>query len=297
MKNGILVGMMLLVGIGANAQELNCQVSLNADQVRSQEQQLFQQLEKAIERFMNTTKFTNIDFGDGEQIDCGLTITLSDRSTTTSFEATVQVSYSRPVFRSNYNTPVLQYFDRNWRFTFAPSEPLFYTPNTNNSPLVQLMVFHALTIIGMDFDTFSHRGGTPYYTEALDIVNNAAQNSGVPGWGAFTDTRDRYWISENLNNPVFADFREALYLYHRKGIDLLVDDPTAARKSILTALEKIKRTNEGKQGSLMVNIFFDAKSQELINIFSRASAEDRQKLVDLLLELDPLNAAKYRKLI
>ena len=291
------MGCVLLMASWGKAQELNCQVSVDAKQVQSQEQQLFSEMQEALERFMNTTKFTDLEFQDNERIDCGLTITLSKTSTTTSFQATVQVSYTRPVFRTNYTTSVLQYYDREWRFTYTPSERLFYTPNTNNTPLVQLLSFYALTVIGMDFDTFANRGGDPFHTQALNIVNNAAQNSGVSGWGSFGDSRDRYWLSENLNNPVFVDFREALYLYHRLGIDMLVDDPDKARASILEALKKIKRTNDANPGALMINIFFDAKSKELVNIFSRSTGAERQQAVDLLLELDPTNAPKYRKLI
>lgn len=281
----------------AEAQELNCQVSLDTKLVQSQEQQLFEQMKEAIERFLNTTKFTNLEFAADERIDCGLTITLGAQSTTTTFEATVQVSYTRPVFRTNYNTPILQYFDRNWRFTYAPSERLFFTPNTNNTPLVQLLAFYAFTIIGMDMDTFADKSGDQFLTQALNIMNNASQNGALPGWNSFGDTRDRYWLIENLNNPVFVDFREALYLYHRKGMDLLVDEPEKARKAILTALQKIKRTNDANPGSMLINIFFDAKSDELVNIFSRGDAAMREQAANLLMELDPLNAADYKKLI
>ena len=287
----------LIIASQANAQELNCTVKVNGDQVQTQERQVFTDMENAIQQFMNTQKWTEEEFEEYERIQCNILITLNKGNSITNFNATVQIQSMRPIYGTEYESPVLNFFDNKWTFTYNPSQPLIFSENTYTTELTSLLAYYAYIMIALDFDTFSKKGGNPYYERALNIVNNSQSNGGSGWQGIGGDIRDRYWLVTNLNSPQFDDFRIGLYEYHRLAMDTFTDDPVAARQQIVNVLEKVKRVREQQPTSVTLNNFFDAKSLEITNIFSRADEDMRQKVVDLLINLDPTNAGTYRKLL
>ncbi len=281
------------------AQELDCNVTLDFVRVRTQETQVFAEMEKAMETFLNTRQWTKDRFEGVEKIKCGMSVIFDSESDFSKgiYKARVTIQSFRPAYMTSYESMVMNYLDRNWVFEYRPSDPMIFNENSYTTELTSLLAYFAYFIIALDYDTFEPNGGDPYYQTALNILNNSLQGRGAPGWNAQGDFRDRYWLIQNMTTAGYSDFREALYLYHRKGLDLLVDKPDVARKNILEALKKLDKVRQNLPGTLMLNVFFDAKNKELQNIFSRGDMQIRTQAVDLLSLLDPVNSNEYRKML
>lgn len=297
MRNLLFVVLSLMISNAVVAQELNCTVKVNGDQVQTQERQVFTDMENAIQQFMNTQKWTDKEFEEEERIQCDILITLNKGSSIIDFGATVQIKSMRPIYGTEYESPLLSFFDNKWKFSYSPSQPLIFSENTYTTELTSLLAYYAYITIALDFDSFSQKGGNPYYERALNILNNSQSNGGAGWQGVGGDTRDRYWLVTNLNSPQFDDFRTGIYEYHRLAMDAFADDPDAARQQIVTVLKRMKRVRDQQPTSVTLNNFFDAKALEMANIFSRASDTMKQEAVDLLIGLDPTNAGVYRKIL
>ncbi|GAA4820302.1 DUF4835 family protein [Algivirga pacifica] len=280
------------------AQELQVDVSMNGDRVQTQERQLITGLEKTIKDFMNKQEWSSDDFEDFERIKLNMQINLTANSSPAeqNYEADVQLLSVRPVYRTDYESPLFNYLDNDWRFSFGPSDPLVYTNNVYSTELVSLMSFYAYLVMGLDYDTFSMEGGTPFYVKAQEIANYS-QQSGGKGWNLFGEKQDRIYLIDNVLSPQFKPFRAALYEYHRLGLDTFEEDPDNSRKVILQALKKIQGVRKNVLISIMLDSFFRAKSSELLNIFSQGDAAVIEEAVNILVEVDPSNANKYRKLM
>ncbi len=279
------------------AQELNCTVILNTQRLQTQETQIVGQIKTAIEQFMNTTKWTNDTYAPNERIKCTIYITFDAGSDIPQgkYAATVQIQSIRPVHGTNYETPMLNFFDRNFSFDYAPSQPLIFSENTYTTNLTASLAFYAYMILAMDQDSFANMGGSPFYERILNIVNISIQ-AGGGGWSS-NDSRNRYWLSENLNSPQFLPLREAFYTYHRLVLDDFLNNTDEKRKQMLEVLRKIKQVQDLRPNSVAINAFFDAKNTELINIFSQGEEATVAEAVELLARLDPPNASKYKRLL
>jgi hypothetical protein len=297
MKTIFLLSFFVFQTILLNAQELLCNVVVNDQQVQTQERQIFREMEKAIANFMNNTEWTKDKFSQEERISCNILITLLSSSNVTSgkYVANMQLKTERPIFGTDYLSPVINYLDSKFSFEYNLSQPLIFSENAYTTELTSLLAYYAYIILALDYDTFSPKGGNPYLERALNILNNS-QQAGGQGWSSFGDTRDRYWLLDNLNSPQFADFRQALYEYHRLGMDTFDQDNEAARKVILESLKKMRKVKETVPQTVTMAAFFVAKVNEILNIFSRASLQERTTAVEQLVILDPINADNYRKL-
>ena len=278
------------------AQELNCSVSVNASQIQTSDAGIFKDLENSIEQFMNGRKWTNDTYKNHEKIVCNMLITITKMPSIGSFSASVQVQSARPVFNSNYTSLLFNFADREWEFEYIESMPLEYNDNTFTSNLTSMLAFYAYLIIGLDLDSFSELGGTPYFQRALSVVNNA-QQSGLPGWQAIGSNRNRYWIIENLNNPQMIDLRKAIYNYHRHGLDIFESNPDQGRQVILNGLKEIKKVRDINPNSILVVTFFDSKGKELADIFSDGNIQIRRQAYDIITAIDPSNRSNYEKII
>lgn len=278
------------------AQELNCSVSINSSQVQTSDAGIFRDMKNAIEQFMNGRKWTNDVFKVHEKIVCNFLITITKMPAIGTFTASVQVQSARPVFNSTYTSLLFNFADREWEFDYIESMPLEYNDNTFTSNLTSMLAFYAYLIIGLDYDSFSELGGTPYYQKALAVVNNA-QQSGTPGWQAIGSNRNRYWIIENLNNPQMIDLRKAIYTYHRHGLDRFESNPDESREVILSGLKDIKKVRDINPNAILVISFFDAKGKELANIFSDGNIQVRRQAYDIITAIDPSNRSMYEKII
>jgi hypothetical protein len=185
--------------------------------------------------------------------------------------------------------------DKNFDFYYAEGQAIDFSDQNYISNLSSLLAFYANVIVGMDYDSFSKMGGTPYYAKAQNILNNA-QNSANIGWKAFEGLRNRFWLIENLNNKSFLPIREALYTYHRNGLDEMADNPTKGQKSIVELLPEFEKLDQLKQGAMLTQLFFTAKSDELVDVLQNASAQGKMQAYQILSKIDPTNAAKYEGL-
>jgi hypothetical protein len=295
-----IILLVLAISFGkAYAQELKCRVIINATQVQTTERQVFTDLERAITQFMNNRRWTNETYKPEERILCNLQLTIQNTEKLGSYTAVAKIQSSRPVYGTNYESLVLSYIDKSFEFDYVQSQPLDYSDNNVTTNLTAMLSFYAYIIIGLDQDTFSKLGGTPHFQKAQIIMTQAAQQfNNVNGWQTFgSDNQSRYWLIENLMSPPLMPIRESLYTYHRIALDNFEKEPDNARSQIVDVLGKIKIANSQKRLSVLFASFFDAKKNELIKIFSQGDLQERQQAYDLLIELDPVNASKYKKII
>ncbi|MBS1542794.1 MAG: DUF4835 family protein [Bacteroidetes bacterium] len=287
----ILLGAPLLLA----AQELNCKVTINADQVSTSDRGVFKDMERSISAFMNTRKWTTDTYKNYERIDCSIFLNISKMPAIGSFVASAQVTVARPVYNTNYETVLLNFADREWEFEYIESLPLEYNDNTYISNLTSMLAYYAYIIIGMDADSFSEKGGDPYFQKALTVVNNA-QSSNRPGWQSIGSTRNRYNLIENINNPQMIELRKNTYRYHRLALDTYDKNPDESRQIILQALKNIKAVWQIYPSAIFVISFFDAKANELVNVFSEGNLNVRREAYDILTTVDAKRNI-YQKII
>ncbi|CCH53760.1 hypothetical protein BN8_02881 [Fibrisoma limi BUZ 3] len=296
--------LLLLLGLSglalAQAQELNCQVNINSDQLIAQQKTDFSyvnQLKTVISEFMNTRRWTNDQFTPAERINCSLNINLVKSLTQGVFEATAQIVVTRPVYGTSYETTTFSYVDRAFNFVYLPTTPIYFRENVYSDELTSLLAFYANIILAADYDTFSRQGGNPYIQRAYAIVNLAQQGSVNSSWQTGGDRRNRYWLIENMQNQQLTPFRDAMYTYHRQGLDVFGANPVQVRKQTLDLLTTIRTIGQQLPNSVLLNSFFDAKGEEIYNILFEGTQPERKKAFDLLSFLDPSKTETYRKLL
>jgi Domain of unknown function (DUF4835) len=277
-------------------QDLDCDVIIDSEQIQTTDRVVFQDMERAIENFMNGRDWTPDEFRTEERIKCSLSITLVTMPTIGNFTATVQVRSSRPIYNTNYESIILNFADRDWAFTYVESQPLEFNINSYTSNLTSMLAFYAYIILGLDYDSFGELSGSQYYQQAQVIVNAATQSS-FPGWSSLESTRNRYALLEDLTNNQIEPLRIGIYKYHRLGMDVFESDPETTRSVVLDVLESIRAIKERYPSSIFVISFFDAKADELVNIFDQASIQDKRKAYNLLTELNPNKTDVYNKII
>ncbi len=284
-----------LLPFSLSAQELMCRVSVNYSKVTTTNTQVFQDMQRDISQFMNTTKWTDYIFSNRERIDCSILINIEQFNGVDEFTATLQVSSSRPVYDASLTTPVLNIKEKKgFKFNYMSNEPLEFNENTYTSELPYVLAFYAYLIIGYDFDTFSELGGSNFFVKAQKIVANA-QSSGIDNWKANgTDKEDnRYYIAKYLNSPVYKPFRQALYKYHRLGLDMMTSDVAQGRQNISSALENIRKVYQKQPNSFLINIFLETKRQEIKNIYSEAPPQEVNRIKQIMKQIDPAHTDFY----
>lgn len=286
----------ILLSTSSFSQELNCKVQVLSQSIQGTDKRVFETLQTAIFELMNNRKWTNDAFQNSERIDCSILINITERPSTEEFKGTLQIQARRPVFKSSYNTVLLNNNDNDFQFKYLEGQPLEFTENLHLSNLTSVLAYYAYLIIGLDYDSFSPDGGTLYLQKALAIVNNAQSGSDI-GWKAFDGSNNRYWLINNMMDASFVSLRDCMYKYHRLGIDLMADNKDAGRAAILESLEELKKVHQIKPLSYSLQVFFNAKSDEIINIFSGSFSDEKAKIVNLLNEIDPTNSNKYQKII
>lgn len=291
---------LLIVFIGLTnylcAQELNCQVQITTQQVSGTDKRVYDNLKTAIFEFMNNQKWTNEIFKNNERIDCTILINITDRPAVDEFSATLQIQSRRPVYETSYNSVLLNYMDNDIHFKYSETQPLQFSETSYTSNLTSILAFYAYMVIGLDYDSFSLNGGTPYFQKALAITNNA-QGSDEKGWKAFDGTNNRYWMIYNMLDAPFIALRECTYNYHRKGMDIMYQNKEAGRKVILESISSLTKVYNIKPLSISLKIFFNAKADEIINIFTAAKPEEKTALMSVLTQIDLTNSNKYQKIL
>lgn len=277
-------------------QDLNCDVVIDAARIETSDQRVFEDMEKAFEDFLNTRDWSPDEIKPEERIKCGLSITLNEMPSIGVFKATVQIRSARPIYNTTYESILLNFADRDWAFEYIESQPLNFNDNDYISNITSMLAYYAYVMIGLDYDSFGKLAGTPYYQKAQNIVTNAQQGN-RPGWGALESTRNRYALITDITNQQMEDLRIGYYKYHRLGLDVFESNPEETRKQVMEVLESIKKIKDRYPSSIFVISFFDAKSEELVDIFADGSLQEKRKAYNLLVELNPTKEDSYKAIL
>lgn len=285
----------------ALGQELQCKVRLNYSQLNlntSGDREVFAELESAISDFMNNQKWTNDIYGPGEKIRCNLNINLIRSSGQYSYSGTAQFQVIRPVYGTTYESITFNFLDRSFDFSFAPeNRQMLFNEQAFTSNLTSMLAFYSLTALAIDYDSFSRLGGNPFVDRLYNIVSLAGTAVGGPWKSEKTDIRERYWVMENLRNQQFASFREGFYNYHRLGLDNLTTRPAESRKIISDYLEAVRALNTLQPGAPLIGLFFDAKSEEIVNVFSDATKKEKEAVYKICSGISPDKTEILRRLL
>jgi hypothetical protein len=293
MKLKLYSFLLLFIGI-AQAQQLNCTVNVNADQVTITNKQIFNTLQKSLTDFINKTDWTGVSYKQEEKINCSMYITVSAYDSN-QFTATIQVQSSRPIYGSTYSSPILNFNDKDFSFKYNEFENLNFNPTNFESNLVSVIAFYSYIVIGMDADTFSKQGGSKYLETAQDVAN-VAISGGYKGWGQADGTQNRYFLINDMLSNTFSSFREALYEYHFEGLDIMQSDLKSAKLKIKDAISTLGKINETRPNAFITRIFFDAKSDEIVSIFSAGPSIDSKDLIGKLNTISPINSSKWAQI-
>lgn len=291
MRNLILLFLLCFTTVGF-AQELNCNVAVNAQLTGNENLQVFKTLENELKEFVTKTQWTKKSFEPQERIDCNIAITIKSYNGD-NFTGTIQVQSSRPIYGSTYTTPVYNINDKEFSFNYIEFQNLIYNPNQYESNLVSVLAFHVYMILGMDAETFEKNGGDPYFKQAQRIVNFSQQEQ-FKGWKLEDGLQSRFALIDNILSPTFSDFRTVMYNYHIRGLDVMSSDPKTGKNEIALALGYFKEMSSRRPNSYLSRVFFDAKAEEIGQIYSGGPTVDIDNLVDVLNRVAPTHSDKWR---
>jgi hypothetical protein len=276
-----------------SAQELNCTVTLNSDQVSQTNQQIFKTLERSLNDFVNKNKWTNRVYKKNERVNAQMFITITEYESNR-FKGNIQIQSSRPVFNTSYETPIFNYKDNQFNFEYIEFQPLIFNENVYESNLVSVISYYVYIILGLDADTFALEGGSEHFRTAQKIVTQA-QGSNSAGWSQSTD-RSRFELVDNLLSNTYREYRVAMYNYHRKGIDILGDNNSTGKQVISGTMKLFETMINRRPNAFLIQTFFDAKSDEIQNIFSDGPKVDVVKLKETLNRIAPLYSSTWNEI-
>jgi hypothetical protein len=295
---------LVCLGLPSSAQELNCKVKVLSTAIQNVDRQVFTNMEKFISDFMNTRKWTTEEFGANEKIDMNIMINLTGRSPEEDiYSGTLNIQASRPVYNSGYMSPLVNYIDKDLVFKFSQFTSLQFDDNRISggdpmaSNLTAVLAYYAYIVIGLDYDSFAPDGGAPYLKRAQNVVNNAPeQGNSIGGWKAVEGNKNRYWIIDQLLSPRFADVRTFWYSMHREGLDKMQSQPEEARLRVLEGIPKLFAVNAANPSSILIQFFFNAKSDEMMKVVAQLPKEQRGPYITQLSQMDVPNSARYQSL-
>jgi len=253
--------------VSALAQELRCNVTISSQRIQGANQNLFRTMQSDIYEFMNTRKWTDNIYGYDEKLKCNIMISLEEQLSADEFRGTIQVQLIRPVFDSSYETTILNIKDNDFRARYVEFQPLEFNETSNRDNLTNILAYYAYIILGFSYDSFSLEGGTPYFEKAQAIVNNS-QGLAVKGWKSFESERNRYWLTENVLNKSYGDYRKCMYNYHRNGLDLMSQRVEEGRANIAESLRDLQKVFRKRPSTYILQMFFDSKSSTRTRVFS-----------------------------
>ncbi len=296
LKRYLFLSLLLISSITGFSQELNCSVSVSSQKIQGTNREIFRNMQKDIYEFMNTSRWTDNLFAYDERIECNMVFTLSEQLSVDEFKGSLQVQVRRPVYNSSYNSVIFNFKDNDIHFKYQEFQPLTYNDNSKNTNLVSLLAYYSNIILGLDYDTFSIEGGSVYFSKAEAIVARC-QNNAESGWKSFESRHNRYWLIENIQDNSFSPFRECLYRYHRQGLDAMENNVMDGRSVVAESLELLRKVYRQKPNSMILQLFFDAKADEIMNIFSNSFGDERKRVYNVLAEVNPSNISKYKSLL
>ena len=298
MRKYLLTSVLLAVTFCALGQDLRCNISVNAAQIQGTYRQAFQTLQTALYEFMNNRSWSNNVYSVDERIECNFLINITEQVGPNEYKGTLQVQSRRPIFGSSYSTVLFNFNDNDVQFSYQEFDKLEFNENSYGSALTSLLAYYAYVVIGLDYDSFSPKGGNEYFKKAEKIVSNA-QTASEKGWKPYESShKNRYWLIENILNPKYSAVRNASYTYHRLGLDQMASKISEGRDEVTNGLLSIQKVFRDKPDPylFLLKIFFDAKSDEFVNIYSEAYASEKQRIYQILSEIDQVNEPKYKKI-
>ena len=296
MYKALTLFLALILSLRIAAQEMNFTVKINTLKLQTVDPRVFETLEGTLNDFLNSQKWTNDVYEPEERINCNIQVTVQEETSPTSFKADIAISASRPVYGSSYETALINHIDKSVPFSYEQYQPLQYSRNVYNDNLSAVLSFYVYIILGMDYDSFAPFGGEEFFQTAQEIVNSvppSAANSDA-AWKSLGSNRNRFWMIENILSARVKAYRQAMYDYHRQGLDMMADDVASGRAIILAALEEVGRVNQTYPNSMIVQMFNNAKSTEIVEIFKQGNRSEQDRVVRIMSRVDPSNASKYR---
>ena len=299
----IAITFVLGSSLWARSQELQARMNVMAAKVSTTiDKKVFQTLQTSLTNFINNRRWTKDVFKPSEKIVCNFLLNIDQDLGNNVFKGKLTVQAARPIYNTNYDSPIINFIDDNVVFRYVEFQPVEFNENRvqGNDPLAAnitaVLAYYINIILGFDYDSFSPRGGDVYFQKAWNIVNNAPESRDITGWKSFEGQRNRYWLAENVNSNRFALIHDALYAYYRSGMDQFYADEEAGRTGILNCLNLLNSINTDNPNSMLLQFFFQGKSDELIKVFTKAKPEQKERARDLLTKLDITNISAYRKL-
>lgn len=286
--------MLIFCSMAVSSQELICDVVVNAQLTGNENVQVFKTLENQLNEFVNNTQWTNRNFGPQERINCSMVINI-DNYDSDVFQASLQIRSSRPIYNSSYSSPIYNFNDRDFTFQYLEFQNFNYNPTQFESNLVSVMAYHIYIILAMDADSFALNGGEDYYRQARTILN-FSQQSNFKGWKPEDGLQSRFTLIDNIMSPTYKEFRDVLYNYHINGLDTMSQNPRNAKGDIATSLLQLEEMNNRRPNSFILRVFFDAKADEIADVFSDGPSVDIADLVNALTKIAPTHAGKWRNI-
>lgn len=291
----ILLALVVLVAMSVQSQELNALVTINSEKVQSTNKQVYETLQKSLTELLNQTKWTNRSVKPQERINCAFSIIVNAQDGN-QFDASLQIQTTRPVYNSTYETPVLNINDQSFSFQYNEFDPLLYNRTRFDSNLVSTIVFYVYVVLGVDADTFALKGGEKYLKEAQNVMLQA-QQSGIGAWQNQVGENNRFALIDNLLSQKFSVLRSVYYNYHRKGLDEFYKNEKGGKQQLETSVSQLQRIHNITVGNYMIRIFLDAKSDEIVSIFTDGKpSRNQQRMVQVLEKISPTNNRKWKKI-
>lgn len=285
------------------SQELQARLTVLTSKISTNvDKKVFQTLQTALNNLLNNRKWTSDVVLPNEKIQCNFLLNVEQDLGNNVYKGTLIVQAARPLYNTNYDSPIINFQDENIVFRYVEFQPVEFNENRvqGNDPLVAnlpaILAYYANMIIGFDYSSFSLRGGDPYFQKAWNIVNNAPESRDITGWRSYESLRNRYWLAENLNNNRFALVHDAIYSYYRTGMDLFYENADEGRNGIINSLNFLNTVNKENPNSMIMQFFFQGKSTELVKVFSKASTDLKSRANEILTKLDITNASAYKEL-
>jgi hypothetical protein len=301
-KPVFFAGILLIAASVSRSQELNARISVNASQVSSQvDRKVFQNLQTGLNNLLNNRKWTNENIQPNERIECNFLLNILQAQDDNVYKASLTIQAARPVYNTNYQTPLINFIDESVTFRYVEFQPIEFNENrvagtdALSSNLTAVLAYYVYVILGLDHDSYALRGGDPYFQRAQAIVNNSPEGRDITGWRAFDNLRNRYWLMENLINNRYALVHDALYSYYRLGLDFMYENEVEARGSILNALNLLNTLNNDIPNTMIVQFFFQGKSDEIIGVFKKAPPAEKLRAQEMLMRLDISNSNTYKQ--
>ena len=296
MKRNILLLIACLMTASAFAQDIDFQININTPKLQTTDPAVFTSLKNAMRDFVDNVDWSPDAFEPEERIKCSIQLTIKEELSANTFSADMAIQAVRPVYGSTYETILLSHVDKDVSFQYEQFQPLIYSKNAFKDNLSSILAFYANIVLGMDYDSFSPFGGEQFFQTANDILNIVppAITQSFPGWRSLDGRRNRYWIIENILSPKFRVYRSAMYDYHRQGLDIMFENANAGRAVLLNSLEVVSGVNRSYPNSMLVQMFANSKSEEIIEIFKEGTRDEKTKVRSIMSKIDSPNASKYR---